>query len=107
MASDDVDWLLNQVAALGSSRRRGPDHSEDEDAAHVVILAMFQRRWGVMAARANAQLLLDRPADVGRGACAADARRVAARGTHAARRQRSWLHAGPFLHHEWRSLLLT
>eukprot|EP00973_Karenia_brevis_P081987 11366875-Karenia_brevis.AAC.1 len=59
------------------------------------MLTAVQRRWGIAAARANAQLLLDRLGFVGRGAWAADARRMSAR---AARRRRA------VLVHRWRHL---
>eukprot|EP00973_Karenia_brevis_P073939 10277500-Karenia_brevis.AAC.1 len=82
-ASDDVDWLLNQIAEIGCTRRRGLRAGRDEDDERVAILTALQRRWGLAAARANAQLLLRRLGHVGRGAAAASARRYAAREWHA------------------------
>ena len=52
------------------------------------LLSALQKKWGVTAARANAQLLLDRLSYVGRGAATAATRRDSARAAHAARRRR-------------------
>eukprot|EP00973_Karenia_brevis_P040023 5526696-Karenia_brevis.AAC.1 len=64
----DVDWLLGQVADLASVRRPGRPSGGDDDDCRLAMLAALRRRWGLAAARANAQLLLDRLGSVGRGA---------------------------------------
>ena len=51
------------------------------------LVYALRRRWGVAFTRANAQLLLDRLAFVGRGASAAMDRRVGARAANAMRRR--------------------
>eukprot|EP00973_Karenia_brevis_P057930 8064201-Karenia_brevis.AAC.1 len=78
-ASDDVDWLVREAASLCVVRRRTAFMARDVDDEQTLLQCALQRRWGLAAARANAQLLLDRLAYVGRGAGPAAARRAAAR----------------------------
>eukprot|EP00973_Karenia_brevis_P080207 11126075-Karenia_brevis.AAC.1 len=80
--SQDVDWLLHEIAALGSRRRPGRANAGDEEDVQLRMLGALRRRWGLAAARANAMLLLDRLRYVGRGAMAADGRRAASFGRH-------------------------
>jgi hypothetical protein len=84
-ASSDVDWLLSQAATDGATRQRGYARGaddEDNDALKSALTARLQRRWGMVALRANARLLIDRLAYVGSGAVAAAARRLSARSSH-------------------------
>eukprot|EP00973_Karenia_brevis_P023117 3183680-Karenia_brevis.AAC.1 len=74
-ASESVDWLLGQIATFGAARRPGLATDRDPDDERVLLMTALRRRWGITAARANARLLLDRLAYVGRGASAAMARR--------------------------------
>ena len=60
------------------------------------IISYLLRRWDMTAAKANARLLLDRLAYVGRGATAEAERRVAGR---ARARQWSSVSSGPRLWH--------
>lgn len=85
-ASDDVDWLLNEIADLGA-RHSLPSGRDPQD-VRVALLASLQRRWGMIAARANAQLLLDRMPYVGSGASSAAARRRAAHTANVQRMRR-------------------
>ena len=84
-ASADVNWLMHQIADCGSMHSRQLGTHQDADVVRASMLANMQRRWGIMAARANAQLLLDRLAFVGRGAGAAISRRAISWASHAAR----------------------
>ena len=63
---------------------------DDDDYARGALIGMLIRRWGMAALRANARLLLDRLAHVGRGAAAANDRRASAfarAGLHSSRQQ--------------------
>ena len=63
------------------SRRSGfwPADDDEPDSLRATLLAMLRRRWGIAALRANARLLLERLAFVGRGGVLAMRRRVAGR----------------------------
>ena len=80
-ASADVEWLLSEAVDIGLSRRSGfrPADDDEPDSLRATLLAMLRRRWGIAALRANARLLLERLAFVGRGGVLAMRRRVAGR----------------------------
>ena len=80
-ASGDVDLLLNEAVEMGTSRRSGfrPAGDDEPDRLKAVLARMLRRRWGLAALRANACLLLERLAYVGRGAKQASQRRDAGR----------------------------
>jgi len=88
-ASDAVDRLACYAAEVGAGRARC-DAFEPDDVRDRLLAAM-RRRWGVAAARANARLLLTRLGAIGRGAGAAEDRRLAQR------RRSSLLGAAPRL----------
>ena len=74
--SPEVDNLARLIADSGASRV----HSNGEPASDDMrdrILHHVRRKWGVLAARSNARLLLSRLACVGRGATSAADRRTA------------------------------
>ena len=73
---------MHQIAEWGGVHSRQLGAHWDADAVRGIILGCLQRRWGILAARANAQLLLDRLAFVGRGAGAAASRRAASWAAH-------------------------
>ena len=89
--SADITWLLHQIAEWGSVHGCHLGAHRDTDVVRGILIGALQRRWGILAARANAQLLLDRLAFVGRGAGAASSRRAAASAAYfAATRSRRW-----------------
>ena len=79
-ASPHVNWLLSQAVESGCICHRSAASYAVEDDARAVLTRLLRRRWGMAALRANAKLLLDRLAYVGRGAAAAASRRAAALG---------------------------
>ena len=87
-ASPDVSWLLAEAADIGVSRSRAFCPADDEDAPNALkakFAGTLRRRWGMMALRANARLLLERLSFVGGGAVRAHSRRAAGRLLHLAR----------------------
>ena len=63
-------------------RRAGVIYDTDnEDVMRGALVGLLLRRWGMTAQKANARLLLDRLAHVGRGSAAAAHRREEARHT--------------------------
>jgi hypothetical protein len=96
-ASEDVEWLLNQLADAGSYRHRLALQAATPQGAKATLIWLLQRRWGMAALRANARLLLERLGHVGRGATAAASRRSNARSEFSARAHlyASWASRGP------------
>ena len=89
--SSDVDWLVTQIADFATARPARVRADCDDEDARASLIAALQRRWGLVAVRANAQLLLDRLAYVGRGAMAAAERRSAANADRCTRQHiRAW-----------------
>lgn len=86
-ASADVDWLLSEAVETGLSRRDGFRPMDDDEPDHLKagLVGMLRRWWGMAALRANARLLLDRLAFVGRGAGAAVRHRETGRLLHLTR----------------------
>ena len=86
-ASTAVSGLLSAAVDSGAARRRccNPSSDDGSDRVRAILAATLRRRWGMTALRANARLLLDRLAYVGRGATAAAHRRASSRLLHAAR----------------------
>ena len=97
-ASPDVDLFMNQVADAGGRQADQPD----ADAVREALIWRLRRRWGLTTLRANARLLLDRLALVGRGAAIAADRRRDARRMHSMELHSSleWSRRGPRL---WRA----
>eukprot|EP00973_Karenia_brevis_P013536 1838765-Karenia_brevis.AAC.1 len=60
---------------MGCVRRPGRAAQLDDEDARLALLNTLYRRWGIAAARVNADLLLDRLRHVGRGAAVAAERR--------------------------------
>ena len=87
-ASPCVSWLLAQAVDSGCLCHRSAAACVVEDDLRAVLTRLLRRRWGMAALRANARLLLDRLAYVGRGAPEAAARRMEALGR--ARRFATW-----------------
>ena len=89
--SADVAWLMHQLAEWASMHSRQVGAHRDAEVIRVALLTNMQRRWSIMAACANAQLLFDRLDLVGRGAGAASSRRASSWAMHAAAgRSRPW-----------------
>ena len=86
MYLDTVQSDKNEIADVGA--RPSLRAARDPEDLRVALLASLQRRWGMIAARANAQLLLDRLTYVGSGALAAAARRSTALTANAQRLRR-------------------
>ena len=87
-ASPDVSWLLAEAVDIGVSRSRDFCPTDDEDAPNALkakFAGTLRRRWGMMALRANARLLLERLSFVGGGAVRAHGRRAAGRLLYLAR----------------------
>ena len=56
----DVYWLMKSLGDAGTTRSRyglSLDHEDREDAVRGMIISTLLHRWGMTAARANAQLL--------------------------------------------------
>ena len=87
-ASRAVSSLLSAAVDSGAARRDycpSGDEGSECDRLRGILASTLRRRWGMTALRANARLLLDRLAYVGRGATAAAHRRISNRALHAAR----------------------
>eukprot|EP00973_Karenia_brevis_P054625 7592491-Karenia_brevis.AAC.1 len=80
---------MDQVATQVSSHPTGARANCDPDAMRMAMMSALQHRWGLSAAKANAQLLLTRLACVGAGASAAYQRREASHIAHLARARAS------------------
>lgn len=94
--SRHLEALLAGTAYCGSLRHRSAMRAREPIDANGVLSWLLRRRWGLAFWRANARLLLDRLAYVGRGAARAGARRAyAAEAAAAARRDAHWLFRRP------------
>ena len=91
-ASEHVEDLLSGCAQCGSLRHWRSMRAKEPGDAVGVLSWLLRRRWGMMAWRSSARLLLDRLEFVGCGAVRARARREAAsERAAAARRTAHWL----------------
>ena len=82
-ASPDVQELLASITAAGATAHSIQMQATSAAEARGALAWMLKRRWGVLAARENARLILARLCLVGRGALQASRRRAEAEGEEA------------------------